>query len=253
MRTLSIIILVICFQAQCIAQTQVVHTPRTSPRAEISQTIGITDVTINYSRPGVRGRDIWGSLVPFGMHNPGWGTTKSAPWRAGADENTVITFSTDVKLNGVDIAAGSYGLFMTIEQDSSVEILLCSNNQSWGAYFFDESEIVARASSSWQEHRFTEYLEYEFSDFTETSVYCALNWEEKSIPFEIDVDINKTVVEQLRNDLRGTARFSYLGPLEAADWCVNNNTNLEEALEWAKLAVTMDNQFQTLKVKAAVE
>ena len=65
MRTLSIIILVICFQAQCIAQAQVVHTPRTSPRAEISQTIGITDVTINYSRPGVRGRDIWGSLVPF--------------------------------------------------------------------------------------------------------------------------------------------------------------------------------------------
>ncbi len=252
MRTLSIFTLVICLQAKVIAQTQVVHTPRTSPRAKISQTIGITDVTINYSRPGVRGREIWGNLV-FGMHNPGWGTAKSAPWRAGADENTVITFSTDVKLNGVQVKAGSYGLFMVVEADGAIEILLCSNNESWGAYFFDENEIVARASSSWQEHPFTEYLEYEFNDFTETSVYCALNWEEKSIPFEIEVDINKTVVNQLRNDLRGTARFSFVGPLEAADWCVSNNTNLEEALEWAKLAVTMDNQFQTLKVKAAAE
>ena len=149
--------------------------------------------------------------------------------------------------------AGTYGLFMVIEEDGAVEILLCSNSQSWGAYFFDENKVVARANSSWQEHPFTEYLEFEFNDFTETSVYCALNWEEKSIPFEIEVDINKTVVEQLRNDLRGTARFSYVGPLEAAEWCVNNGANLEEALEWAKLAVTMDHQFQTLKVKAAAE
>jgi hypothetical protein len=254
MRTLSIIIvLLFASSAHITAQTQVVHTPRTSPRAEISQTVGITEISIDYSRPRVRGREIWGKLVPFGMHNPGWGTAKSAPWRTGADENTIISFSTPVKLNGADVAAGTYGLFMVVAENGLIEILLCSNNESWGAYFFDEKEVVARAQTSWQEHPFTEYLEFEFNDFTENSVYCALNWGEKSIPFEIEVGISETVVNQLRNDLRGTARFSYVGPLEAADWCVSNNTNLEEALEWAKLAVTMDKQFQTLKTKAAAE
>ncbi len=142
---------------------------------------------------------------------------------------------------------------MVVQEDGSVEILLTTNNQSWGAYFFSEDEVIARAKTSWQEHPFTEYLEYEFNDFTETSVYCALNWEEKSIPFEIEVDVKATVVEQLRNDLRGTARFSYIGPLEAADWCITNETNLPEAYEWAKLAATMEKQFQTLQVKAAAE
>lgn len=99
MRTLSILLLLFTIHSLAISQTQVVTTPRTSPRAKISQTVGITEVTIDYSRPGVRGREIWGSLVPYGMHNPGWGTAKSAPWRAGADENTVITFSTDVTHN----------------------------------------------------------------------------------------------------------------------------------------------------------
>ncbi|MEQ9188504.1 MAG: DUF2911 domain-containing protein, partial [Cryomorphaceae bacterium] len=193
---------------------------------------------------------IWGSIVPYGMSNPGWGTATSAPWRAGADENTVISFSTPVKLNGTPVEAGSYGLFMVIEETGAVEIILCSNKDSWGSYFYDEKEVVARASTSWQEHTFTEYLEYAFDDFTKNSAYCALNWETKSIPFEIEVDLNATVVEPLRNDLRGTARFSYLGLLEAANWCVQNNTNLEEALGWATTAANMNPQFATLRVKS---
>ncbi|NQV52511.1 MAG: DUF2911 domain-containing protein [Flavobacteriales bacterium] len=252
MRTLTLLFafLLAFLHTNLLAQTQVVMTPRISPRASISQDIGVTQVTIEYSRPAVRGRNIWGTIVPFGMSNPGWGTATSAPWRAGADENTVITFSTPVKLNGISIEAGSYGLFMVIQETGDVQIILCSNKDSWGSYFYDEEEIVARARTSWQEHTFSEYLEYAFDDFTKNSAYCALNWETKSIPFEIVVDLNATVVEQLRNDLRGTARFSYIGPMEAANWCVQNNTNLEEALEWANLASNMNAQFSTLRVKA---
>ena len=252
MRTLTLLLvfLLTFLHTDLSAQTQVVKTPRVSPRASISQEIGVTLVTIEYSRPAVRGRDIWGSIVPYGMSNPRWGTATSAPWRTGADENTVITFSTPVTLNGIPIKAGSYGLFMMIEETGDVQITLSSNQDSWGSYFYDEKEIIARARTSWQEHTFTEYLEFAFDDFTKNSVYCALNWETKSIPFEIAVDLNATVVEQLRNDLRGTARFSYIGPMEAANWCVQNNTNLEEALEWATLAANMDAQFSTLRVKS---
>ena len=77
-----------------------------------------------------------------------------------------------------------------------------------------------------------------------------MNWEKKSIPFEIKLDLNKTVVDRLRQELRGTARFSYVGPMEAANWCVMHNTNLEEALEWASLAANMNPDFNTLLVKA---
>ncbi|MEX2595599.1 MAG: DUF2911 domain-containing protein, partial [Salibacteraceae bacterium] len=241
-------LLSITFYAQ--AQTQVVKTPRVSPQASVSQLLGITEITINYSRPAVRGREIWGDLVPYGMKNPGWGTATSAPWRAGADENTTIEFSTDVLINNEKVKAGKYAMFMVINEDGSVEILLSSNHSSWGSYFFDESEVVARANTTWEESSFTEYLTYSFEDFTQNSVYGELKWEKKSIPFEIAVDINKTVVEQLRNDLKGKARFTYVGPMEAANWCVNHNTNLEEALEWAELAVSMNKQFNTLRVKS---
>lgn len=188
-------------------------------------------------------------MVPYEMSNPGWGTSELAPWRTGADENTTISFSTNVKVNGVAIASGTYGLFMDVSENGDVQLIFSSNTDSWGNYFFDESEVVARAKTTWEEHSFTEYLEFTFHGFTPNSAYCALNWEEKSIPFEIEVDLNATVVEQLRRDLRGTARFSYIGPMEAANWCVMHETNLEEALEWATLAADMNPQFNTLFVK----
>jgi tetratricopeptide (TPR) repeat protein len=247
-----LIISISCIPAELNAQTQVVNTPRVSPKATITQYIGITEISISYSRPAVRGREIWGSVVPFGMTNPGWGTATLAPWRAGADENTIITFSTDVKINGVLVSAGTYALFMAIYETGDVDILLSNNTSSWGSYFYKESEVVSRIKTTWEEHSFREHLEYTFSAFTPNSVYCALNWEEKSIPFEIEVDLAKTVVDQLRKDLQGTARFSYLGPMEAASWCVLHNTNLNEALEWADLAVNMNPQFSTLMVKAEV-
>jgi tetratricopeptide (TPR) repeat protein len=184
------------------------------------------------------------------MTDPGWGTSKLAPWRTGADENTTISFSTDVRVNDVAIGSGTYGLFMDISENGDVQLIFSSNTDSWGNYFFGESEVVARAKTTWEEHGFTEYLEFTFDGFTPNSAYCALNWEEKSIPFEIEVDLNQTVVDQLRRDLQGTARFSYIGPMEAASWCVVHETNLEEALQWASLAAEMNPQFNTLMVKA---
>ena len=155
MRILAIAILTLTLNLTAFSQSQVITTPRVSPKASISQTVGITEITIEYSRPSANGREIWGSVVPYGMNNLGWGTAESAPWRAGANENTIIHFSTPVSFYGTEIPAGSYGLFMVVEEDGNVEVLLSSNYTSWGSYFYDEREIVARGKTSMNEHVYT--------------------------------------------------------------------------------------------------
>lgn len=252
MKHFSALLLLLTTAGLSFGQTQVIQTPRQSPKASISQMVGLTEIQIDYSRPAAKGREIWGNLVPYGMSNPGWGTAESAPWRAGANENTVIHFSTEVNVDGTVLSAGSYGLFMTIEESGEAEVLLSKNTASWGAYFYDEEEIVARIKSSTEAHPATEWLKYEFSDIQTNAVTCALLWGEKRIPFTVSVDLEKTVLTSIRNDLKGTARFSYIGPLEAASWCLNNEMNYEEALGWAEESIAMNPQFANLRVKAAL-
>src|SRR5687767_4885014 len=125
---------------------QGITTPRTpSPAASIKQTIGISTVTVDYSRPKVNGRQIWGTLVPYGWNVQGFGTGNSAPWRAGANENTVIKFSHPVKVEGQDVPAGSYGLFFVINQDNSGEVILSKDYRSWGSFFYDQKQDQLRA------------------------------------------------------------------------------------------------------------
>src|SRR5450432_1643093 len=106
------------------AYTQVTLPRTPSPAATVSQTVGISTVTINYSRPSVKGREIWGKLVPYGWNVQGFGAGNSAPWRAGANENTTIKFSHDAKVEGQLVPAGTYGLFFVINQDNAGELIL---------------------------------------------------------------------------------------------------------------------------------
>src|SRR5262245_15778765 len=117
------------------ARSQAITTPRTpSPAATVSQTIGISQVTVSYSRPSVRGREVWGKLVPYGWNVQSFGTGNSAPWRAGANENTTITFSHPAKVEGKDVPAGEYGLFFVINEDNSGEVILSKDYRSWGSF-----------------------------------------------------------------------------------------------------------------------
>src|SRR5690349_21999768 len=112
--------------------SQGITTPRVpSPAAEVSQTIGISKVIVNYSRPSVKGREIWGKLVPFGWNVQAFGAGNSAPWRAGANENTTIKFSHDAKVEGQTVPAGTYGLFFVINSDNTGEVILSKSYQSW--------------------------------------------------------------------------------------------------------------------------
>lgn len=232
-------------------------TPRVSPAAELTQTIGLSTVTVNYSRPQVirgandRSGQIWGNQVPYGLTANSFGNQKPMPWRAGANENTVITFSTPVQIEGQELAAGSYGLHMIPEASGDVAICFASNTSSWGSFWYDESEEVLRVSVKMEEAPFTNVLTYDFVAFGTNSGTLALSWDDKRIPIEIRVD-QETTLANIRDQLRGVVGFGWQGPLAAASYCLNNNINHEEAITWADRAIAANRSGQTLGVKAAL-
>src|SRR5215203_5717702 len=123
-----------------------VTTPRTpSPAATFTQTIGISTVTVKYSRPKVNNREVWGALVPYGWNVQNFGPGSSAPWRAGANENTVIEFSHNAKVEGTDVPAGKYGLFFVINKDNTGEVILSKDYRSWGSFFYDAKQDQLKA------------------------------------------------------------------------------------------------------------
>src|ERR1700683_572503 len=120
---------------------QQITSPRVpSPGATVSQTVGISTVTVIYSRPSVRGREIWGSLVPYGYNVQAFGAGNSAPWRAGANENTLIQFSHPAMVEGQAVPAGTYGLFFVINSDNTGEVILSKDNKSWGSFFYNPKQ-----------------------------------------------------------------------------------------------------------------
>ena len=114
--------------------------PNGSQKATVTQQVGISTISINYSRPKVNNREIWGKLVPYGMNNLGFGTAKESPWRAGADENTTITFSHDMSIQNKKIAAGTYGLHLVVKEDGGATVILSNNSTAWGSYFYNPEE-----------------------------------------------------------------------------------------------------------------
>src|SRR6185436_4110681 len=148
-----------------------VTTPRTpSPAASVKQTIGISTVSVDYSRPKVNNRQVWGALVPYGWNVQAFGAGNSAPWRAGANENTVLTLSHPAKIEGQTVPAGSYGLFFVINQDNSGEVVLSKNSRSWGSFFYDKAEDQLRAKIQVRDvSSHAELLTYDFANLTKNS------------------------------------------------------------------------------------
>src|SRR5580658_8592730 len=180
-------------------------------RATVSEQVGITDVTIHYNRPHVRGREghIWGQLIPVGYVDQGFGTSKAAPWRAGANENTWIEFSTDVMVEGQPLPAGKYGL--TVAYDPNECTLIFSKNYtSWGSFFYDPSEDALRVKvKPMALDKSVEWLKYEFTDQKPASAVAQVEWEKLAIPFTIAVDVNATQVASFRKELRSEKGFAW--------------------------------------------
>lgn len=227
-------------------------------KASVSERIGITDVTIHYDRPHVNGREgkIWGQLVPTGYADQNFGTSKAAPWRAGANECTTIEFSTDATVEGQPISKGKYGFFIAYAPEECT-LIFSRNNSNWGSFYYDPKDDVLRVKvKPVAMDRSVEWLKYEFGDETEQTATIRLLWEKLAIPFKIAVDLNKTQVEMFRDELRTDKGFFWLGWQTAAQWCADHNTNLDEALLWADTAtnpnVLGDRNFVSLSTKAQV-
>jgi hypothetical protein len=237
-------------------KTQTIITPPDggNKKAKVYERIGITDVTIDYNRPGVKGREgkIFGNLVHEGYANLGFGTSKAAPWRAGANENTTIAFSTDVKIEGKELPAGKYGFFVAYGP-SECTLIFSKNYTSWGSFFYDANEDAIRVNvKPVALDKSVEWLKYEFMDQTENSATVALEWEKLMIAFKVEVDLVKTRIANIRLGLRNDDGFRWESFDEAANFCLNNNTNFEEALKWSYNAVRFDENFNTLSTTSMI-
>src|SRR6185369_10711860 len=229
---ITMLLCVLSFAQQGFSQQ--VTSPRTpSPAAEVSQSVGISTITVKYSRPSVKNRKVWGELVPYGWNVQGFGAGNSAPWRAGANENTTITFSNDAKIEGNTVPAGTYGLFFVINQDNSGEVVLSKNSKSWGSFFYDKAEDQLRAKIQVRDvNNFSELLTYDFINLTKTSAELVLNWEKKQFPVKIEFAVDEIVMANAKEELRSSTGFTIQGPISAARYSLTNNIELEQGLKW---------------------
>lgn len=223
-----------------LAQVPPLRLPAASPRATVSQTVGLTDVTVRYSRPAVAGRKVWGTLVPFGE-----------VWRTGADENTTITFSTAVTVGGRTLPAGTYGLH-TIPGEKEWTVILSTEAAAWGSYSYDAKEDAVRFTAAPKEGLPEERLLFTLADPTDHSVAVTLAWERLRLSFPVEVDTKAAVLASLKEQLRGLPRFGWQGWNGAAAWCVKNDFALDQAGEWVDRSIRMSRNFTNLSTKAVL-
>ncbi|MBZ5723354.1 MAG: DUF2911 domain-containing protein [Acidobacteriia bacterium] len=229
----------------------------------MTQHIGPVRVTIDYSSPAVHGPDgkdrrgqIWGKLVPYGLTDLGFGNGKPAPWRAGANENTVFEVSDTVSIEGKPLAAGRYGLHM-IAGPEEWQLVFSKDSNAWGSFYYDPADDALRVAVKPHKHEYREWLTYEFTSRRPAESVAELQWEELAVPWTIKVEnINDLYISKLKENLTNVQGFGWRGWVAASQFCVAQNTHLEQALEWAEIAVSKqfigEANFATLSNKAQV-
>jgi hypothetical protein len=232
-------------------------------KASVTQYIGPTRVTIDYSSPAVHtanGQDrrgqIWGKLVPYGLSNLGFGSGKPSPWRAGANENTVFSVSTPVTIDGKPLPAGHYGLHM-IAGPEEFTVIFSKDTGAWGSFFYDDAHDVLRIQVKPRKHDYREWLTYEFTERRPAKATAELQWEDLSIPWTIAVDdVNQIYISRLTAELTNVPGFDYRSYVAAALFCVQSKTDLEQGLKWAEASISMpglgQKTFVTLDAKSQV-
>jgi Protein of unknown function (DUF2911) len=223
-----------------------------NPRATVTEEVGITSITLKYSRPDVNKREgkIWGELVPYGFSSQSLISNQNKmPWRAGANENTTISFEHDVKVEGKNIKAGTYGLSMAVWPDS-VLVIFSNQTGAWGSFYYEDKNDALRVTvKPVALDKPVEYLKYEFIEHKENYCVIALQWEKLSIPIKVEVDVDNIVIAKLREEVTGQKGFNAFNMLAAANYCLGKNINLPEALAWAQRAANTKT-FSTLNTLA---
>ena len=232
-------------------------------KASVTQYIGPVRITIDYSSPAVHGPDgkdrrgqIWGKLVPYGLTDLGFGLGKPAPWRAGANENTVFEVSDDVTVEGRPLRAGRYGLHM-IAGPEEWTLIFSKDSAAWGSFYYDPASDALRVTVKPHKHEYREWLTYEFPTRRPSESVAELQWEDLAVSWTIKVEnISDLYISKIKENLTNVQGFGWRGWVAASQYCVAQNTHLEQALEWAEIAVSKpfigEANFTTLSNKAAV-
>jgi hypothetical protein len=228
----------ILFAFACTARAQNdLNLPDVSQAAEIKQQIALTNVTINYHRPVVKGRKIWDGLVPYGK-----------VWRVGANENTTFEVSDPVTIEGQPLPKGVYGLHAIPTADSWT-IIFSKTNTGWGSYSYKQDEDALRVTVKprpLQESE--EALEYEFEDLQPSSATVTLKWEKLAVPFKVAVT-DQTTLDNIRAQMKGRGQFTWQAPDEAAQFCLSHNIDMEQGLKWADMSIANEERFDNLSTK----
>jgi tetratricopeptide (TPR) repeat protein len=211
-------------------------------RQTVIQQIGPVKVSVEYSSPHVhspqgddrRGK-IWGTLVPYGLTNLGFGTCKECPWRGGANENTVFTTTQDIVVQGQKLPAGSYALFYIADPNEWTAIF-SKNHTSWGSFFYDPAEDALRVKMKPEKAEFREVLTYDFTERKNDKATLAMKWEELAVPMEITVpNTTDLYIAEIGHELRSSPGFTYENWLGAAQYALLQKRSAE-ALQWAEMA-----------------
>jgi Protein of unknown function (DUF2911) len=241
-RRVSIVlgILVLLSASNAFAQSTQLNIPRDSQRASVTQRIGITDITVNYHRPLVKGRTIWGKVVPYGQ-----------VWRAGANENTTIQFSDPVTVEGKALDAGIYGLHMIPGEDQWT-VILSKISTAWGSFTYKESEDALRVTVKPQTSDFHEALAYDIDQPTENSGLVTMRWERVAVPFKVSVNVNEIVEASLHKQLRGLSQYTWDGWDDAANYLLAHKTNLDEALTYEDRSIQVEERYDNLMTRSQI-
>ena len=243
MKTYPIKLLTFCIVTVALAASARadLNLPDVSQAAAVKQQIGLTNVKINYHRPLVNGRKIWGALVPYGQ-----------VWRAGANENTTIEFSDPVTVEGQALPKGIYGLHMIPTPDSWT-VIFSKISTAWGSYSYKQEEDALRVTV--KPHALCdveEALEYEFEDLKPESASATLKWEKLAVPFKISIKYSEQTLQNVRNQLRGRGQFEWQSLDEGAQFCLTRKINLDEALRWSDASIQIEERFDNLSTKADI-
>jgi hypothetical protein len=222
------------------AQQRELQKPEASQQASVMQRIGLTDISISYHSPLAKGRTIWGEVVPY-----------NEVWRAGANDNTVITFSTDVKVEGKALAAGTYGLHM-IPTPKDWTVIFSKNSSAWGSFFYNEKEDALRVTVKPVAAEMQDWLSYSFADPKPDQVSMQLRWEKLMVPVNISAEVHEIVLASMKAELTHISGFFWSGYNQAAAYCIKNNIHLDQAAEWVDKSISMQKNFTNLNTKSSL-
>lgn len=220
-----------------------VRTPAVSPRGQVAEEVGKTWIEVDYGRPAVNGREIWGALVPYNGGTP-------FPWRAGANENTTVSFEDDMLVEGQPLAAGTYGLHM-IPSAGTWTIIFNRDADAWGSFNYDPSRDALRVTVTPEAADHAERLTYVFDNHTDfDKVTLALHWAQKRVPIRLQVaDVHGTVLAAYRSQMRNLQGFGTQIYQEAAQYALANNVASEEALGWIDRVIQNNPTFAARTIK----